>query len=220
MKVATTGLLVGSMTAALASSAIPAMAGTQTEAYNLGSVTVVDYGVTRVYYQCFGPSSFSSGYPWLEAEVNGVWTPLVQGQIDPPNGIAAPAGSCSDPTWPTVMYFNWLVQTSGTPSGKPFVNNLLMRFGYADEKGTYTKGYIKYAKSYRCNKPLKGRSVRVTKTFNPSGALHPVFVRKWVVRCKSGGIRSVRRVPFRATVTFESVVPGRKGSSFYKVIWI
>lgn len=84
----------------------------------------------------------------------------MQGQVDPPNGIAAPVGSCSDPGYPTVMYFNWRVQTAGTPSGEPFINNLLMRFGYTDIKSTYTKSYTRYAQSYRCKKPSKAPQSR------------------------------------------------------------
>lgn len=118
------------------------------------------------------------------------------------------------------MYFNWRVQTAGTPSGEPFINNLLIRLGYPDIESTYTKSYTKYAKSYRCKKPFMARSKSVKKRFYAPGALRTVTVRKWVVRCKSGGVRSVRRVPFRAILTFESVQQRWKGTSFYKQVRI
>ena len=144
----------------------PASAGTLSTVWGFYGQSQFIYGYQEVTYGCWRLSG--TRLPELQAKVDGHWTSVAKGQLEVPSGYAPV--TCTDPEYPTVVYYPWVVQTRGTPSGNPDYENLEMRPYLAGVPAASTqKVYKKKTYNYACKRRSLARWKYIEKTLYPSG---------------------------------------------------
>ncbi len=164
-------------------------------------------GRTTVAFVCW-PGIEAGFVPDLQVKRTQGWTTVATGQLGVPAGWQP--GSCPDPAFSVPVYYRWTVQDSGTPTGEPGINSLVVRELLPARTTTRKASYTLQVVTQKCVNPADGYRVRATRSKKVPGSDIPAKGSRFVTRC-NGPVASTKRVPVKARLTWKQRDPAIKG---------